>query len=261
MNHFSHQYLVHIQYLGFRYHGWAKQPKQRTIHQAVDKTLTFVFDHEDFKTMGASRTDAMVSAEHAAFELFVNEPIDENDFLASFNKNGPSDIKALSIESVDKAFNIIRTPKVKEYVYLFASEEKVHPFCVSLLTAFPGGLDIPLMQEGARLFEGTHNFKKYCTKPSANTQFTREILKSEIVENTLYTANFFPEQSYIYRIQGRGFLRYQVRLMMGQLVELGKHNITLDDIKQSLSDPDDQHLRTIVPASGLKLHHITFEDL
>ena len=67
-------YLINIQYLGFRYHGWQKQPNLKTLHLAIDKTLNFVFErNKKFKTLAVGRTDAMVSANDTAFELFMEE--------------------------------------------------------------------------------------------------------------------------------------------------------------------------------------------
>ena len=68
----------------------------------VDRTLKFVFGELPFKTLGGSRTDAMVSANDFILELFIEQPIDdEGAFLADFNLNLPADIRALSIEKTD----------------------------------------------------------------------------------------------------------------------------------------------------------------
>ena len=82
----------------------------------VDKTLGFVLGHENFKTMGSSRTDSKVSANEFAFELFLEEPITQLDFLEQFNINLPLDIRVLSYREVDQSFNIINSPKTKEYI-------------------------------------------------------------------------------------------------------------------------------------------------
>jgi tRNA pseudouridine38-40 synthase len=159
-------YLIHVQYLGFRFHGWAKQPNVKTVHQFIDKTLPFVLGHKNFKTLGSSRTDTMVSANHAIFELFINEALDIEYFFREFNRNLPSDIRIIKIEETNADFNVIQSPKTKEYIYLFAFGEKAHPFAASILSSFMEDLDIELMKEGALLFQGKHNFRKYCTKPS-----------------------------------------------------------------------------------------------
>lgn len=255
----KYYYLIHIQYLGFRYHGWLKQPDVKTVELMVEKTFRFIFGHGDFKLLGSSRTDSKVSANHSAFELFVNEPLDTNDFVEELNENLPNDIRVLKMEEVDKSFSIINAPRIKEYIYLFSFGEKAHPFSAPLLCSFPENLDIELMKEGALVFQGKHNFSKYCTKPKAGTRFEREVLVSKIEENRLFTANFFPKKSYAYHIQSKGFLRYQVRLIMGQLLSLGRGEIDLNDIKTSLNGLDDKPLRYIAPASGLILNKIAFD--
>lgn len=254
-----HYYLIHIQYLGFRFHGWAKQPDLKTVHHMVDKTLPFVLGHDNFKTMGCSRTDSMVSAHHSAFELFVDEVLDTDQLLILLNSNFPPDIKALKVEEVTEDFNIINHPKQKEYLYLFCFGEKPHPFTAPLMMSFEENLDIELMKKGALLFEGEHDFIRYCTKPSPNVQSIRSVQISRIEINTTYQANFFPEKSYQYKIVGKGFMRNQIRLMMGQLIELGKHEITLEEIEESLTGNDRSHLNFIAPASGLILNKVVFE--
>jgi tRNA pseudouridine38-40 synthase len=252
-------YLVHIQYLGFRFSGWAKQPKVKTLHQMVDKTMYFMFGKGKTKTLGCSRTDAKVSANHFVFELFINEDIKNfNQFIDDFNLNSPADLKAIKIEKTTADFNIIKHAKIKEYVYLFAHNQKAHPFAASLVTTLLDELDIELMKSGAKLFEGKHNFVRYVTKPSENTKFIRTINLCEIIDNNLYQANFFPKQTYLLKIQSKGFMRNQVRLIMGQLIELGKGNISLEDIKDSLTGNTTHYFKHIAPQSGLILQSVTF---
>ena len=48
--------------------------------------------------------------------------------------------------------------------------------------------------------------------------------------------------------------------MMGVLVELGKHKISLDFIINSIKENNDRKfLRNIVPGSGLQLYDIKFD--
>jgi len=253
-------YVITIQYLGYRFHGWQKQPNLKTLHLMIDRTLNFILDKKKFKTLTSGRTDAMVSAENAAFELFLEEPIaDFNDFLALFNYNLPQDLRALTIKEVDSTFNIIQHSKIKEYLYVFAFGGKFHPFCAPILTTILDPLDIESMKQAARLFEGEHFLKHYCYRPTDNGIYNRTILKCEIVENTMYTASFFPEQSYILRVKGKGFMRNQIRLMMGALIEVGQGKRTLEDIEASLKPDFKGNNHYIAPASGLILKDIEFE--
>ncbi len=73
---YSFSYLVSIQFLGFRFHGWQKQKNAMSLHEIMDKTLSFVLQETDFKTLGSGRTDSKVSANQYFFQLFSNTVID-----------------------------------------------------------------------------------------------------------------------------------------------------------------------------------------
>ena len=250
-------YIVSIQFLGFRFHGWQKQSNVKTVHEMIDKSLSFVFKHQSFKTLGVGRTDAKVSANTYIFQLFTDDSLEELSFLKVLNSNFPNDIKALSIKKISRNFNIIQHPKNKEYHYYFSYGEKNHPFAAPFIVGFEESLDIELMKKGALLFEGEHFFHKYCAKPSEHTHFQRTIKSCNIVENTIYTANFFPANSYVLQVKGAGFLRYQIRLMMGALLQLGRGELTLEAVKASLMETNDRKpISIIAPASGLQLYAI-----
>ena len=93
-----------------------------------------------------------------------------------------------------------------------------------------------------------------------NIQLRRErFLHVRLLRIPIYTANFFPENSYVLRVKGAGFKRNQIRLMMGVLFDLGSGKVTLDFIKKTL-DPTQEKitLEHIVPGSGLILNEVRF---
>ncbi len=254
-------YIIQLQYLGFRYHGWQKQPTVNTLQRMVERTIAYVLEHKNFKVLATGRTDAKVSANQTYIELFVdNVPLNIKAFFIDFNQNLPQDIRALKIEETDENFNIIQSPKIKEYVYLFSFGEKFHPFCAPFMYNIAENIDILIMQQAAKLFEGKHNFRSYCHRPSEKTILEGEILHCEIKKNEKYTANFFPKESYLLEVKGEGFKRNQIRLMMGVLLDLGKGKIDIDFIKKTL-DPKAEEivLEHIVPGSGLILNSVEFK--
>lgn len=223
----------------------------------VSRTVSYVLGHKKFKLLASGRTDAKVSVNRGYVELFLDDdPLDLTEFLPLFNENLPQDVRALKIEEVDEDFNIIAAPKEKEYVYLFSFGTKNHPFSAPFLTGIFSELDIALMQKGAKLFEGTHDFINYTYKPNPETKTVVTVTGSEILGNDLFTANFFPEKSYLFKVRGKGFKRHQVRLMMGALFDLGEGSITLDQFKQTLQPGNLIKLERIAPASGLILNDV-----
>ena len=214
-----------------------------------------------FKTLAAGRTDAKVSVNETFIELFLDEgTLDLENFMPLFNLNLPQDIKALEIEETDAKFNIIQHAKQKEYLYIFSFGEKIHPFAAPFMVAYPEELNISLMQEAATLFVGTHNFKNYTYKPTPTTNTVGTITTCELIENTMYKANFFPEKSYILRVIGEGFKRNQIRIMMARIMQLGKGEVDLKAIKKSLVEPENVlPITYIAPASGLILQSVAFK--
>lgn len=250
-------YLLKIQYLGFRYHGWQKQPDVLTVERMMERTFSYVLDRKNFKLLAAGRTDAKVSAHMTYVELFLDEaPLPSDNFLELLNDNLPQDIRCLEITEVDKSFNVIEAPKRKEYVYLFSFGEKNHPFSAPYMTTIPGVLDLPLMQEAAQLFVGTHDFRNYAYKPKPETQTIGTIDCAEIVMNELYTANFFPSISYLFRVRGKGFKRHQIRLMMGALFDIGQGKMHMEQFIESLDGTRPLKLERIAQASGLLLQNV-----
>ncbi len=257
----QHFYLIYIQFLGFRYSGWQKQPNQRTIEGMLSKTLGFILPDRKTKILGAGRTDAKVSANEAAFELFLEGAALQNldEFIALFNLNLPADIKILAVSEVDKDFNIIQHPKTKEYIYLFSFGEKNHPFCAPFMANIQEDLNIKIMIEAASMFQGTHNFRAFTARPRANSQFTRTIDSCILRKNDILKANFFPKHSYALHVKGAGFMRYQIRMIMGALIQLGKEELCMDDLIESFHTPANSKVSFVAPGSGLLLHKISFQ--
>ncbi len=251
-------YIINIQFLGFRYSGWQKQPNAKTVQEMIDKTFFCIFEHHNFKTLGASRTDSKVSANQFPFQLLINESLDTEKLLTNLEKNLPPDIRVLSVTTADPSFSVISQAKTKQYQYVFCFGKIPHSFCAPFMVYFKGDLDIEKMKEGAGLFTGTYNFKNYCYKPNERTQLTRTVTKSRIIKNTVYQSNFFPEDSWIFEIEGPGFLRHQIRLMMGALVSVGTGKLSIDDLKKSLEDTTSVDSNYIVPSSGLILNKVDF---
>ncbi|WP_299433491.1 tRNA pseudouridine(38-40) synthase TruA [uncultured Maribacter sp.] len=256
----KYYYLVRLQYLGFRFSGWQKQPGQKTIEGMLTKTLKYILPETTFKILGAGRTDAKVSALDAAFELFLTDRSieDLSIFITLFNKNLPSDIRVLDIEETTKEFNIIQHSKLKEYVYLFSFGEKNHPFCAPYLTNIQENLDLDVMKEAAYCFVGEHDFSSFTARLQENTIVQRKVVSSYITENTLLSANFFPKKSYAFHVKGKGFIRYQIRMMMGALLQVGKGEFSIDQLKASLTSEDTALLKHVAPGSGLLLNNLTF---
>lgn len=254
----SKRFLITLQYLGLRFHGVQKQTEHLSIQERVEKSLGGLLKKE-VKTRFSSRTDAMVSAqENYCLAMFEEEV--ETEEVKKALLTLPPDICVLAVKEVDDRYTILGHVKEKEYHYYFAfNEERLHAFCAPYMTLIREDLNLEVMKKGAGLFKGTHNFINYAYKPKPDTEFRRSVLECEILENTFLTANFFPHNSYLLRVKGSGFMRGQVRLMMGALFRLGMGELSLFDFEKSLLDEDPTFIKWLAPPSGLVLHKTKLE--
>lgn len=255
-----------IKYLGFRYHGWMLQPGVKTIQGQLDKTIRFLYPASSFKTLACGRTDAMVSANESYVELFIKDLLDETQFLRALDLNLPQDIQVTNISRVSKHFEVIGHVQFKEYHYLF-TDYPMSPFCSGMMTKFREKLDFNIMQRAANFFEGRHWFGNYCyrKKNFEKDHYFREILESSLVENDEYCANFFPERSYLYKVRGKGFMRHQVRIMVGAMINLGRGSWSWETFKKSFDSQfysnEKKDLKPfIAPASGLILNQVKYQE-
>lgn len=255
----SKRFLIKLQYLGIRYRGVQKQPEHLSIQGKIEAILNSHLSREDIKTRFSSRTDAMVSSLESFCLLMFEDDIEEEVVLKALSFL-PPDIRILEMKEVASNFTMLPHVKEKEYHYYFAfNEESLHPFCAPYITLIKEELNLEVMKKGATLFEGSHNFINYAYRPKPETSFLRSIMKCEIIENTDLCANFFPKNTYLLRVVGSGFMRGQVRLMMGALFRLGMGAMSLQDLRESLLEEDLTFVKWQAPASGLILHKTKLE--
>ncbi len=250
----SKRFLIKLQYLGIRFHGVQKQKDHTSIQERVEKAIGL-----SVKTIFSSRTDAFVSALENYCLVMFEEEVEQGKLEEALSKL-PPDIRVLEMRKVSRDFTMLSRSKEKEYHYYFSfNEVSLHPFCAPFMTLIREELNLEVMKKGAELFCGTHTFINYAYKPKPDSLFERTILKSEIVENHEFTASFFPERSYCFKVKGHGFLRGQVRLMMGALFRLGMGELTLSSLEKSLKEEDPDFVKWQAPPTGLILKETKLE--
>lgn len=260
MNSKPYHYVFRIQYLGIRYHGWQVQKGVKTIQGTLEKHFRYVLQHKDFNILGSSRTDTGVSALNGAFELFLTHSIAVDYFILEANKYLPSDIRILSGCRSPEKFNIIQDVRNKNYGYYFAVGEKPHPLFAGSVAFAGQELDLSLMKEGARLFEGKHDFRRFCSHGKNTADFMRNIHYSRI-EKPPEEYSFLPKNNvWVYRVKGEGFLMHQVRRMAAALFLLGNGAMVMDDLKSALNSDLKKPLGGKAPANGLILENVLFEN-
>ena len=132
------------------------------------------------------------------------------------------------------------------------------PFDYGRALHYPWPLDEDAMAEGARKFEGEHDFTSFAASSGSEDDdrernTVRVIHSSEIVR--------VPDREEIaYVVRGQSFLRYMVRKIVGTLIEIGRGRLASSDIPALLELRDRSRSGPTVPPEGLYLVSLEFPD-
>jgi tRNA pseudouridine38-40 synthase len=234
-------------YDGTSYYGFQIQEDLPTIELEIIKALKKVF-HQDIKIYASGRTDKGVHAiaQVFHFDLDLNVPVE--GIKRGLNSFLPKDIYISNVEEVDLEFHSRFSAKIKEYRYYINTKE-YNPLTINYMP-FYDYLDISLMEEAIHLYEGTHDFKGFA---SASIDERKDTIKT-IYETKV---NVF-EDKVEFIFKGTAFLKYQVRRMMGLLIDIGRGYYTKEKILEVLESKDPSISHRVAEPNGLYLYKVTY---
>ncbi|OUR99809.1 tRNA pseudouridine(38-40) synthase TruA [Halobacteriovorax marinus] len=249
-------YNLEVHYKGQNYFGWQKQKDFKTIQGTLETTLKDLVGSDSIRTMGSSRTDTGVHS--LANVCFVQIPCEftPQQLKEKLNQLLPDEIHIERCERTYSHFKVIYFAKSKQYIYLFKNlPEDIES---NYFTNIPEKLNIEKMKEATKSFIGVHDFTNFSYKPSKNAEKVREIFKCEIVESQDYIKGEDREDCYALVIEGSGFLKQMVRIIMGTLFNIGHGKVEIEDIEVSYDSSVFHKTGFITPGAGLYLNHIDF---
>ena len=110
-------------------------------------------------------------------------------------------------------------------------------------------LDIDHMKEVIKVFEGEHDFRALVTENKEKENCVRTIYKTSIKEK-----NGILEISFT----GNGFLKYQVRNMVGILIRVGENKLNKENVEEIIRSKDRSKSGKTAPPEGLYLVEIKY---
>lgn len=242
---YRYSYLLELSFLGFRYSGYQAMPGQLTIEGMLRKTLEFCFGPKPrYNVISASRTDAKVSAEQFWVQLFCDRGLDD-DYFSQVRLNLPADIDLKSYKSINADFSLMDEVQLKVYQYRIDQGAQKDVFRADRAYYLPVKLDLSLVRKACDMMQGEHDFKSFTVKNSK--QNTTRFLNNVAIENKGETV--------VFSFESKGFLRYQIRMIMAALIEVGLTQLSLEEFGQLLLQPHGPFPK-IAPASGLTLKKI-----
>lgn len=240
---------LRLSYDGSAYHGWQVQKNEISVAETLETALTKICGHP-VKTVGCGRTDAGVHALRycANFRTDCRIPIDR--FPLAVNSRLPGDISVSDAVEAPEDFNAIGSCLKKEYIYRILNSAVPDPFLQKRACFYPQRLDLSLMQQAARAFEGTHDFKAVRslgteTKTTVRTVYWCRAEK----EGNLITVSICAD----------GFLYNMCRAMVGTMVYASYGKLLPEEIPQLLEIGDRRLTGPTMPPQGLYLNRIWYD--
>ncbi len=240
-----------IQYQGSRFHGWQRQPNQRTVQEDIETAIAEVLgDHTPIH--GAGRTDAGVHAAAQVAHFEYISPIPPQRWADILNQRLPEDILIRGSQEVPLTWHARFSALWRRYRYSFYTDKCpnlfVKPFSWHY---YYEPLDVDLMQEALNPLLGKHHLAAFRRAGSHRHHSWVEVQDTQC----------YRQGSFIHlEIQANGFLYGMVRLLVGMLVEVGSGKRSLTNFTDIWQNQRREQVKYSAPAKGLCLLRVGYPD-
>lgn len=240
-----------IQYLGSDFHGWQRQPNQRTVQGEIEDTLAQILNHPVI-LHGSGRTDAGVHAAAQVAHFDHNSVIPAERWATILNGHLPKDILIRGSASVDLRWHARFSALWRRYRYTIYTDK-----CPNLFVQpyswhyyhFP--LQEALMLEALTPLLGKHHLAAF---RRANSHRPHSWVEIQGVECYRRGALLHIE------IQASGFLYGMIRLLVGMLVEVGNGGRSVENFTDIWVNQRREEVKYAAPAKGLCFLRVGYEN-
>ncbi len=170
-----------LAYDGSDFHGWAAQPRLRTVQGTVEAALAQVLRVESVRLTCAGRTDTGVHARGQVAHADLDEGVLEaaagrsaaapsDALVRRLNGVLPDDVRVHRAAEVPGAFDARFSALWRRYAYRVAdAPHLVDPLRRTSVLAWPRRLDLGAMNAAARHLVGEHDFAPFCRRREGAT--------------------------------------------------------------------------------------------
>jgi tRNA pseudouridine38-40 synthase len=264
-----------VAYDGTDFQGWQVQPGLPTIQGELQGALGRVTGESPLP-QGSGRTDAGVHALAQVASFTLRAPIPADNLQRALNRTLPPSIRVLEASPAPSTFHARHSAVAKTYEYRIFRETICPPFLARYVYACPWQFDLDKLQACSRIFEGEHDFQSFAANDPDLSE--RNSAADVIADNaqalkiaplstarTLYSSawEFQPSEAgtlLVYRVRGNGFLHHMVRNLVGTMLDVGRGQLALEGIPGILAARDRSAAGPTVPAKGLFLHSVEYND-
>lgn len=224
--------------------GWQRQLNGLSVQQVVEEALGRLLCEPEVRVRASGRTDAGVHALHqiTAFETAVRrEPA---RLKAGLNHLLPRSVACLDVGPAPEGFDPRGWTTSKLYRYRILTRQARCPFREGLCWHIARPLDVAAMQRAAELLVGRQDFRSFQARGCGADHSVR------LLQSVRLSAH--PDELWL-EFEGHGFLRHQVRIMTGTLVEVGLGRRPESWVSEVLNARHRHAAGDTAPANGLWL--------
>ena len=246
------RYFIHLAYNGTPYHGWQIQPNAASVQETLNKAFSVLLQSE-INLMGAGRTDTGVHAKEMYAHFDFEPSFDIPNLVHKLNSFLPKDIVIYDIIPVhDEAHTRFDATK---RTYEYHIHQVKNPFLEELSWYFHQPLDVDLMNQAAQLLFNHTDFECFSKVNTDVNTFDCTIFEAHWTR----VATNQESNQLVFTISANRFLRNMVRSIVGTLVNVGLHKITLDDFTKIIESKSREKAGFSVPAHGLYLTKVAYD--
>lgn len=239
-----------IAYDGTRYNGWQRQGNtENTIQGKLERVLSSALE-EEIELHASGRTDAGVHAKAQVANFHTSNDMSLQDISTYLTMYLPNDIAVYQIEEVPARFHSRLNAVSKCYYYRIWDSHVPNVFEHRFLYQVEQNLNVEAMREAAHKFEGTHDFKGFCSNKRMKKSTVRTIYSIEIEQN---------REEIILKFNGNGFLYNMVRIITGTLIEVGLGKRKPEEMEALIASKNREEAGFTAPAQGLCLKSVSYE--
>ena len=238
----SQRIMMEIAYDGTLFEGFQRQASSvRTVQGELESALSHL--HPEVITLHpASRTDKGVHAQGQRIQFDTHQPHTKEQYLNILAKLLPRDIQLQEVTFVPSVFHVRYDVWMKTYHYRLSQNPPITRVHQVYRTHHP---DLETINKRLAVFVGTHDFANFAKLKGVYTT----------VRTLTVAKAYHDNEDVIVEIQGRGFARYMVRMLVGAVLRYDEAQLT-----QALNEPTKPIAKHLAPAHGLTLHNIQYRQ-
>lgn len=241
-----------IEYDGTKYVGWQRQKNGISIQQKIEEAFAKMTGQTS-PVVAASRTDAGVHALSQIAMIRTVSDIPCERFLKGLSSLLPGDIAVTAISEVQSTFHARKLAKQKTYRYCIYQGTVLRPLLYKRAWHIWRSLYLVAMKRGAKYLVGHHDFASFQASGSSVRDAIRTIKKIQVTSRAEGRGKMIE-----IAITGNGFVRGQVRNIVGTLVWVGEGKLKPEDMEKILKKKDRKKAGPAAPACGLYLVEVKY---